>query len=75
MGDNDDNGSLEDENIGETSPKTALSTSFTISFEDENQPVFKQKKVIKTANMFVRKHVRTLSLPIGNAYLSKQVSE
>ena len=61
------------EEIDETSPKTTLSTSFTISFEDDNQTVFKQKKM-KTANMFVRRHVRTLSLPIGNACISKHVS-
>ena len=69
MGDSD-NSSVE-----EPSPKTALSTSFTISFEDEDQSIFKQKKVAKTTNMFVRRHVRTLSLPIKNSSAPKEVSE
>lgn len=76
MADSENNCDLEDESGEETSsPKAALSTSFTISFEDEDQSVSKQKKMMKTGNMFVRRHVRTLSLPIGNSYVPKQVRE
>lgn len=44
------------------------STMFTISFEDENEnaSAIKQKRIIKTANMFTRTHYRTLSLPVAN---------
>lgn len=49
---------------------SGLSTSFTISFEDndctEKANVIKQKRIIKTANMFTKKHYRTLSLPVPN---------
>ncbi|XP_065213142.1 uncharacterized protein LOC135840488 [Planococcus citri] len=47
---------------------SGLSTSFTISFEDETEKanVIKQKRIIKTANMFTKKHYRTLSLPVAN---------
>lgn len=54
--------------MDENNTENPHSTSFIISFEDENENAnaIKQKRIIKTANMFTKKHYRTLSLPVAN---------
>lgn len=48
---------------------SGLSTSFTITFEDDDDSSISiQKKIIKSSNLFVKRHVRTLSLPFSNDY-------
>lgn len=74
MAGNISNGSHENDSGEETSPKTGLSTSFTISFEDDDDRSALKQKKIKTTNMFVRRHVRTLSLPLNNDCLVNKVS-
>lgn len=62
-----------EDNIQEKS--TSSSTTFTISFEDEDKNInaIKQRKIIKTANMFTKRHYRTLSLPVVIIFLSYSI--
>lgn len=50
-----------------------LSTSFTITFEDEEDNSPSKLKKNKSSNMFIRRHNRTLSLPTDHDRHSSQV--
>lgn len=52
---------------------SGLSTSFTITFEDDEDNSPSKLKKNKGSNMFIRRHNRTLSLPTDHDRHSSQV--
>ena len=72
-----DNSSLtvsDNEELDDCNAKTpSLSTSFTITFEEDDEKSPSKLKKNKNSNMFVRRHIRTLSLPANNDRNSSKV--